>query len=50
MTNYEKVKQLSKTEMAHIFHKLALDGADESDWLEWMDFESNENEWKMILN
>ena len=49
MTNYDFLRTLSKKEFAHIFVKLRLDAAEESDWLEWMDMPCNKEEWEQIL-
>jgi len=49
MTNYEFLRTLSKKEFAHIFVKLRLDAAEESDWLEWMDMPCKKEEWEQIL-
>lgn len=48
-TNYEFLITLSKEEFAHLFVKLRLDAAEESDWLEWFDKPMSEDEWKQIL-
>lgn len=48
-TNYEHLRTLSKEEFAHLFPKLQLDAAEESDWLEWMDMLASKDEWEQIL-
>jgi len=48
-TNYEHLRTLSKEEFAHLFVKLRLDAAEESDWLEWLDNLASKDEWEQIL-
>ena len=48
-TNYDFLRTLSPEEFAHIFVKLRLDAAEESDWLEWMNKPVNKDEWEQIL-
>jgi hypothetical protein len=50
MTNYDRVKQLKKEEMAHIFEKLAYNQVSESEWLEWMNMSCDESEWQVDLS
>ena len=48
-TNYEYLRTLSKEDFAHLFVKLRLDAAEESEWLEWMDKPASKDEWEQIL-
>lgn len=50
MTNYDFLRTLSAEEFARLFIKLRFDGADESDWLEWMNLPYKKDEWEEILN
>lgn len=49
MTNYDRVKQLTKEEMAHVFNKLR-DNIYEAEWLEWLDTEYDEATWRHLLS
>lgn len=49
-TNYDVLLTLSAEQFAHVFHKLQLDGATESEWVEWMHEPANKEHWKEILS
>lgn len=48
-TNYDFLRTLTAEEFAHIFVKLRYDGAEESDWIEWMNMPCKKEEWEQIL-
>ena len=49
MTNFDFLRTLKPEEFAHLFVKLRDDGAEEEDWVEWMNMPYKKDEWEKIL-
>lgn len=49
MANFDFLRTLKPEEFAHLFVKLRLDAAEESDWIEWMNMPCKKDEWEQIL-
>lgn len=49
MTNYEFLQRLTPEEFANLFVLLRYDGAEKSDWLEWMEEPAYRGDWEKIL-